>query len=65
MKFMKIGNEEGKRNFARIRNIGQKRYSWKMGNSGNIWNIGEIGIKGKIREYLETKENIGILGKYT
>ena len=27
-----------------------------MGNSGKIWNISELWIKGKIMEYLETRE---------
>ena len=49
---MKIGNEEGKRNFAGIGNIGQKRYLWKRETQG----IYGISVK------QGSKEDKGIFG---
>ena len=51
LKLVKFWND-----FAGIGNIGKKRNLWKKGNSRKVWNIGKIGIKGKIRDYSETRK---------
>ena len=56
-KSIKIWNEGGRKEFFRIgkigeiRNIGKVRNIRRMGISGKIVSIGEIGIREKIREY--------------
>ena len=42
--FVSIGKIGEKRNIGKVRNIRRMEISWKIGN------IGEIGIRGKIRE---------------